>query len=231
MRRLAAGNQGRYLVGIVRRWPVDWRDGIGVAEPIESLRNVSGLDGWVSAPPQGVGNDWSRVPVARIHPGPGEVHLGLPGPDHRRGRQGRTFPDLIAELLPGRAPAAIQIGFEDRILAGGAEVPGVVGRVVAVQVNVPVLVQAGVACWLLQLLGRLGAGGESAGNPPEYRISIEVAVLDESGVGIDQPVFLAGGKLVRLTRGVAGGDGAAVPADQSADDDASPRRDPWRNRR
>ena len=80
------------------------------------------------------------------------------------------------------------IGLEDGILAGRAEVPGVVGRVVAVQIHVPELVEPSVAGWLLQLLGRLFMDRALRSEEPQRCPGIEIAEVDDSRILVYQGI-------------------------------------------
>ena len=140
--------QGDHLVGV---FAPRCHIGIGVGRRAEVLG-----EGSVAAH-DGIGHGRGRTPVCRRHCRPAQVYLA-----HRRrvGGQGRAGAELIAELLPGRRTLAIEVHLERRILARGAEMPGIVIRAVAVQVHVPVRIDAAVAGGRLQGRGRLpGAPG------------------------------------------------------------------------
>ena len=79
---------------------------------------------------------------------------------------------LVAKLGPGGRAVAIDIDLEDRIVGGGAEVPGTVTSAVPVQVHVPVRVKAGIAGGRLQVAGRLAGSAGTADLPARRRVPV-----------------------------------------------------------
>ena len=197
---LAAGDDRRDLVGVVF---IDRHVGVGVRPHREVLRQ--GLDGAAVDAGHGVAHSRRRHPLAAYgHFGPGHHHLGRIGGPRRRSRShGRTGPELVAELLPGRIVVSIHVDGKGRVLAGGAEVPGVVPIVVTVQIHVPGPVDAPVAS------GRLQLGGCPArtGRPGTMARRARIPVAGGDGPSLFVPHQSADiGISRRRTRGVAGAD-------------------------
>ena len=133
---------------------------------------------------------------------------------------------------------------EDRVIAGGAEIPGVVRGIIAVQIDVPVGVNAGIADGRPQIAGSLGGDGVAAagevassadaGGGSGVNLAVAIVVVnlgvdvairgDDIGEPPDKPAdigIVAGAG--DGAGGVAGGDCAGgVSADQSADLDIIP---------
>ena len=123
-------DQGIHPVGVGR---TEGYVAVGVLEPVDILRDDLRVSAVVAD--QAVGYAWSRVPVALVHRGPGEDHLSLSGRCRRR--QDRSVSKLIAKLLPGCLTVSVHVYRQHRILVRCAEVPGIIGCAVAVQVQIP----------------------------------------------------------------------------------------------
>ena len=144
--------------------------GIGVLQYTEIL--CQGFDRGAVVAGEDVGETRRRVPVARRHRRPAQIHLSLSV--CRRRRQSRAHPELVAEFLPRRLPIPVQVHRQNRILGGRPEAPGIVGRAIAVQVQIPVPINAMVAGGGLQGVGRLARHAE---RPPFFAVDPAVVVL------------------------------------------------------
>ena len=218
-RRLAAIDDGHHLVG---RRGAGRRVVVGEPEDAEIRHDALHLGAVVAG--HRIGHVRRRRPRARIHGGPGQADALAGG---RRRRQGRAGPQLVAELLPGRLPVPIDVHRQDRVLPGRPEVPGVVGRPVAVQVPVPRRVDPAVAG------GRLQRRGGPAPAPGLVSRGARVPVAGGDGaIGRSLADQSADGRTRAAAHhaagGIAGGDGPVVQPDQPADE-RSPPPGRWRS--
>ena len=144
---------------------------------------------------------------------PAQGHLGIPRL-RREARQQRRHGPLIAEFLPRRGLVAVDVYLQHRIVAGRAEVPGVIPpggqgviAVGIVQVHIPGEVDPRIGGGRLQLAGRLARPSGTRG--PPRALGIPIARRDRAVV-VDphQAPHLV---LPRHpARGIGGRDGAVV---------------------
>ena len=168
-----------------------------------------------------------RRPVAVQIPPDGvqlrqRIHLGQP---------------VVVRVVGGeRPPRPLRRGVQQRVLPGGAETPGVIPGIVAVDRYIPLGVDAGVAGGRLQLGGGLALRGDAgaagfaadAGRGRGLHRSVAIAggyrraaALNPSRQSADTGI---GRRAGHPPRGIAGDDcSAAVKARQPADPDAAPR--------
>ena len=194
----AALDHGGHLIGVG-----DAGRHIRIGEGQTAEARAEGLRGGAVVAGKRVSNAWRGCPVTRRDRGPAQAHLTLP----RIRDQGRSFPQLVAELLPGRVPVSIEIHRQRRILVVLAEIPYVI---------VPVRIDARGVGGRLELRGGL-AGSVVTGRLPRGK-RVPMAGRDRGGqVPAHQPADVTVAR--HPARGVAGRDraGAGVPPDQPAD--------------